>query len=90
MVTKDKNYNGWTNYETWAVALWIDNDYSNYEHRKELAKTFKDCHQYANALHEWIESQNPLAQDTSMFADLLSAALGEVDWLEIAENFLSE
>ena len=19
-------YNGWTNYETWAVALWIDND----------------------------------------------------------------
>ena len=20
-----KTYNGWTNYETWAVALWLDN-----------------------------------------------------------------
>ncbi len=24
--TIDNRYNGWTNYETWAVSLWIDND----------------------------------------------------------------
>lgn len=24
--TQDKTYNGWTNYETWCLALWIDND----------------------------------------------------------------
>lgn len=23
---KEERYNGWTNYETWAVSLWIDND----------------------------------------------------------------
>jgi hypothetical protein len=28
--TKAKTYNGWTNYETWNVALWIDNEYFNY------------------------------------------------------------
>ena len=22
----DTKYNGWTNYETWAVKLWIDNE----------------------------------------------------------------
>ena len=22
----DKTYNGWTNYETWCVKLWLDND----------------------------------------------------------------
>ena len=25
---EDNRFNGWTNYETWAVALWIDNDYA--------------------------------------------------------------
>ena len=23
------SYNGWKNYETWNVALWLDNDYFN-------------------------------------------------------------
>ncbi len=28
--TKEDRYNGWTNYETWAVSLWIDNDHATY------------------------------------------------------------
>jgi len=24
-------YNGWSNWETWNIALWLDNDYSNYQ-----------------------------------------------------------
>ena len=26
----DGKYNGWTNYETWAVKLWLDNDEGTY------------------------------------------------------------
>ena len=25
-----QDYNGWTNYETWNVALWMDNDETEY------------------------------------------------------------
>ena len=34
------SYNGWTNYETWNVALWIDNDNYNYQ----LALMANDTH----------------------------------------------
>lgn len=27
----DKEYEGWKNYDTWNVSLWINNDYNIYE-----------------------------------------------------------
>lgn len=97
-------YNGWKNYETWNVALWIDNDQGSYSQRQEMtqdawknaeaSKTFTKIEQakidLADALKEWIEDQNPLAEEASMFTDLLNAALSEVDWYEMAENFLED
>ena len=44
----------------------------------------------ADRLKEFVEEANPLADQATMFTDLLNAALSEVDWHEIAEAFLSE
>jgi len=30
-LAKDTTYNGWKNYETWNVALWLQNDYPLYQ-----------------------------------------------------------
>ena len=41
---QSKKYNGWTNYETWAVSLWIDNEESSYTHwREEAASELRDA-----------------------------------------------
>ena len=34
----DTTYNGWANYETWNVALYIQNDYGFYMLAKEIAE----------------------------------------------------
>jgi hypothetical protein len=94
----NNKYQGWQNYETWATALWIDNDYGSYQYCCELVEQVKEEHEdneeqtdcLAVLLKNWIEEQNPLTDSASLFTDLLNSALSEVDWREIAENFLSE
>ncbi len=40
----DKTYNGWTNYETWLVKLWMDNDQGSGEFWAEESEiAFRDC-----------------------------------------------
>lgn len=102
----DNTYNGWTNYETWAVALWIDNERGSYDYWREEAKRHRKeapiCRQVAeqiwtpkqaarfnlaDQLKEEMEDGSPI-KEASVYADLLGAALGEVDWQEIAGNIL--
>lgn len=98
-VVADEGYNGWSNYETWAVALWINNDQGSQEYAYELARqAYDDAEegvephrskaQLSDSLKDWHEEQMPEVE--GVFADLLGAALGEVDWYEIAETFLAE
>jgi hypothetical protein len=90
------SYNGWRNYETWDVALWIDNDQGSYYYARELvADAARDAEpetrriDVADALKEWFEAGAP-EMAASAYSDLLNAAMGEVDWLEIADHYLSD
>ena len=97
-------YNGWKNYETWNVALWIGNEQGSERESRQMAqdawdnavadRTFtreeRAVLDLADSLETWIEEQNPLASDASVWSDLLSAALSEVDWQEWAENLLED
>jgi hypothetical protein len=88
-------YNGWKNYETWLVALWIDNDQGTYSYSRELVSEAADGEEFpkvraADALEEWIKDEILPDLGASLASDLLNAAISEVDWFEIAENYLAE
>jgi len=105
------DYNGWTNYETWAVKLWMDNEQETQEYWQEAAQdawdstgdkrpnVFMDRESNARSLlarrlrveHD-SQSDHPVfaASDGTVYADLLNAALSEVNWYEIADSLLEE
>jgi hypothetical protein len=89
-------YNGWSNYETWVVKLWIDNEQGSYEdwrgRTRAACKNADDKDEATGTLsHELkseIEDASPL--ESGMYADLLNAALSEVDWMEIASAMVED
>ncbi len=100
----DKTYNGWTGgYETWLVALWYGNDEGSQNYVEELARdAYKDAvadkyftreqvatAQLADVLKNDIEENSP-AGVTGMYADLMNAAISEIDFHEIAEHFIED
>ena len=86
----DNKYNGWTNYETWNVKLWMDNDQGSYDYWREVTARFDkdDAHALSEILRLEHEENQP--ELTGTYADLLGAALSSVNWYEIAESLLSD
>ena len=80
-------YNGWTNYATWAVNLWLTNDeYSESNLRQMVEDTNSLAHRVdlADALKQYVEDGMPDLGCT-LYADLMTAALGDINWWELAE-----
>ena len=91
-MSNDKTYNGWTNYETWLVNLWID---GHVYLREEVvnAETLFDAKE---VLLAWIDNEYDMFIEAAnqthggLLPDLLRGALQAVNWYEIAKNWRDE
>ena len=96
-----KEYNGWTNYETWVVNLWMDNEEGIHDYWLEVAEDAysdeaKEQNHFskiedaacilADRLKDHHEENRP--ELPGVYGDLIGAALSEVNWREIAEHLL--
>lgn len=85
-IDESKTYNGWKNYETWCVALWIDNEPGEYLFWRDRAKATLSELELADELKSHHEDAIHDMKLYGFAADLMNAALSEVDWREIAEH----
>lgn len=109
MEQNERRCNGWTNYETWATALWLDNEQATQDYWRERARecreeapassqveesiwTIDQAARFtlADALKEEVSEGTPVTAEASLYADLLEAALQQVNWHEIAEHYLTD
>jgi hypothetical protein len=101
MSTALPTYNGWPNYPTWNVALWMDNDEGSYAYARELTaqaigwqtddgELNRDgaIADLAESLESWHEEAAPELEGFA--ADVYGWAIGFVDWRHIAEHLIEE
>lgn len=73
-------YNGWTNYETWLVALWFGDAFQSLadEAIEPDPGIFKDW------LDDFLSDDMP--SQAGFIADCVNAVIGAVDWRDIARH----
>ena len=104
-MTTDTRYNGWTNYETWNCALWIDNSGDQQYWSEAASECLGDASSdavftrserasfvLADRLKESFEEAAGqwMPDQASFFADMLNASLSSVNWQEIASHYIDE
>jgi hypothetical protein len=103
-MSEEKDYNGYTNYETWCCALWLDNDQGTYEYWKEQAAEIAESAEdnkpehltakefVARELAERIKSEfeESMPKVEGFWADMLNSAMSEINWDEVAETRIEE
>lgn len=90
-------YNGWRNYETWLASLYLDIvDWQNFvttllgEEDKEEDEEITKVEMLAEFLKDYIEEEAGKAGLDNFLYDLLSSAIDEIDFTELATVFLEE
>lgn len=102
----DRTYSGWTNYETYLVKVWMDNDSKSQAYWRAAARNpALPAEAYALSLHIKKKHKDAGAdviafavsvarsrglRGADLFADLLKGAMDAVNWFEIAEHLIEE
>jgi hypothetical protein len=95
------SHQGYKNYETFSVAAKIDNDQGMYYRRNEIMDDVLAQHDgdTANAASDAVDALKSYVEDellnvdemgNSLAVDLIRGALSEVDWYELAADWLGE
>lgn len=105
-MSEDKKYNGYTNYETWNCALWLDNEQGANEEMRDQAESLVENMEdifdeeevqattslLGDAIKQMVDNMEEFSNlpATGMFADLLQGALREIDYYDIAESQMAD
>jgi hypothetical protein len=101
---KTEQYNGWTNFETWNAALWLNNDQGSQSLCEEMAQECYDqekeddtftrlenaTSELADRLRALFEEQAAESPSSGWMADAINTYLSEVNFHEIAKSFMED
>lgn len=83
-MSNDSTYEGWTNWETWNVALWVDNEFKFYTAKTALLRELQEDGQSVTADHVWEFVRQNM---NGLTPDVKRNQMSKVNYGEIAESW---
>jgi len=83
-------YNGWTNWETWHVALLIDNEYDIYQKKVELVKRKASITTFKNSLKKAETETRKLHRENAKNNPEGWGKFERIDWKQIYSRAMEE
>lgn len=77
-----EEYNGWPNYQTWNVMLWLDNDESAYRYYVERVRANKAKGRKITGMRARLIAESAMGSETGDGVSLLNS---RIRWTAIAE-----
>ena len=96
-----KEYNGWTNWETWNCKLWLDNDQSVYWELQDMCKLYleenkqdsRSAYDFGERIHDFVldlYEDGDAEKLWGFFTDVVYQAMRDVNWTEIAQHMIDD
>jgi hypothetical protein len=86
-MASDKTYNGWPNYATWNVMLWMDNEEGAYRLYREKVQRYKDKERHFGGFAARRACEEAFGSETG---DGISFTNSRIRWGKIAEAMRAE
>lgn len=88
-----EKYNGYTNYETWLMALTLDNNESLMDFCKEAVQNIDDLYDAGKEIKSYIEENYYVLEYGIIYIggnSWTERDFQEIDWTDVAECFMEE
>ena len=87
---KTKSFEGYKNYPTWLIHLWLTSTEQSYLLLLSLAKSCNSVEALAEKAEELVMSYKPLKEHShtvlaQMYEDLIDDALSQVNWVQVVQ-----